>query len=179
MSSCIEDSRASAHRKRTSAADASNPSIPVTTRAKPAIAAIFTEVRTLQKFFMCSRKCGWLCRLVLALPFRMPPAKPAAVTVSPVPCRVHHAVVSHQQHRVEALGTAQRIDRLARSLRDRAGDVEGGVDGDLDADTAAERLQIGVGEGIIFLAHDLNPPCARSEERRVGKECRSRWSPYH
>ena len=30
-----------------------------------------------------------------------------------------------------------------------------------------------------------NPPdreiceCGRSEERRVGKECRSRWSPYH
>src|SRR2546426_8236239 len=23
------------------------------------------------------------------------------------------------------------------------------------------------------------PPCPRSEERRVGKECRSRWSPYH
>ena len=22
-------------------------------------------------------------------------------------------------------------------------------------------------------------PMARSEERRVGKECRSRWSPYH
>ena len=22
-------------------------------------------------------------------------------------------------------------------------------------------------------------PCFRSEERRVGKECRSRWSPYH
>src|SRR6478736_3742178 len=22
-------------------------------------------------------------------------------------------------------------------------------------------------------------PCHRSEERRVGKECRSRWSPYH
>ena len=21
--------------------------------------------------------------------------------------------------------------------------------------------------------------CCRSEERRVGKECRSRWSPYH
>ena len=28
---------------------------------------------------------------------------------------------------------------------------------------------------------DKKPPkhCARSEERRVGKECRSRWSPYH
>ena len=23
------------------------------------------------------------------------------------------------------------------------------------------------------------PPLVRSEERRVGKECRSRWSPYH
>src|SRR5215212_11763849 len=23
------------------------------------------------------------------------------------------------------------------------------------------------------------PPIDRSEERRVGKECRSRWSPYH
>ena len=25
----------------------------------------------------------------------------------------------------------------------------------------------------------LNLPSRRSEERRVGKECRSRWSPYH
>ena len=25
----------------------------------------------------------------------------------------------------------------------------------------------------------LNQQRARSEERRVGKECRSRWSPYH
>ena len=24
-----------------------------------------------------------------------------------------------------------------------------------------------------------NALCVRSEERRVGKECRSRWSPYH
>src|SRR2546422_2418409 len=28
-----------------------------------------------------------------------------------------------------------------------------------------------IGDGKIFLS--------RSEERRVGKECRSRWSPYH
>ena len=25
----------------------------------------------------------------------------------------------------------------------------------------------------------LRANCTRSEERRVGKECRSRWSPYH
>ena len=38
-------------------------------------------------------------------------------------------------------------------------------------------------EGIA-LAKELNETLAnekpnRSEERRVGKECRSRWSPYH
>src|SRR5256885_667194 len=34
------------------------------------------------------------------------------------------------------------------------------------------------GKGPVFeLAEDLGVD--RSEERRVGKECRSRWSPYH
>ena len=34
---------------------------------------------------------------------------------------------------------------------------------------------------MLTIAHDLRAPLAtiRSEERRVGKECRSRWSPYH
>ena len=32
-------------------------------------------------------------------------------------------------------------------------------------------------EGNEYL--DLYGGHARSEERRVGKECRSRWSPYH
>src|SRR3989441_7647036 len=27
--------------------------------------------------------------------------------------------------------------------------------------------------------HEQGPLAGRSEERRVGKECRSRWSPYH
>ena len=34
------------------------------------------------------------------------------------------------------------------------------------------------GGRFVFWVMDLNPD-ARSEERRVGKECRSRWSPYH
>ena len=40
---------------------------------------------------------------------------------------------------------------------------------------AKERLKLGGDPGKI------NPliPAERSEERRVGKECRSRWSPYH
>src|SRR3989441_12389039 len=32
------------------------------------------------------------------------------------------------------------------------------------------------GDADVVLSH---APEARSEERRVGKECRSRWSPYH
>ena len=33
---------------------------------------------------------------------------------------------------------------------------------------------------MIHKAKKLNPDAiVRSEERRVGKECRSRWSPYH
>ena len=31
----------------------------------------------------------------------------------------------------------------------------------------------------IALISDAGTPGIRSEERRVGKECRSRWSPYH
>ena len=31
----------------------------------------------------------------------------------------------------------------------------------------------------IFSVVRKHNPSARSEERRVGKECRSRWSPYH
>src|SRR2546430_9072543 len=31
----------------------------------------------------------------------------------------------------------------------------------------------------VFQDYALFPHMSRSEERRVGKECRSRWSPYH
>ena len=33
--------------------------------------------------------------------------------------------------------------------------------------------------GRVWLAAARQPLVLRSEERRVGKECRSRWSPYH
>ena len=34
-------------------------------------------------------------------------------------------------------------------------------------------------EEIFCLTFDYTTALTRSEERRVGKECRSRWSPYH
>src|ERR1035437_2229087 len=33
--------------------------------------------------------------------------------------------------------------------------------------------------GVAAITEGTNPTAVRSEERRVGKECRSRWSPYH
>ena len=36
---------------------------------------------------------------------------------------------------------------------------------------------------VLIIQNDVgnkySPTVIRSEERRVGKECRSRWSPYH
>ena len=50
------------------------------------------------------------------------------------------------------------------------------VEGDIEC--------VGFGDGCVAVINaegKLNgmQPNRRSEERRVGKECRSRWSPYH
>src|SRR5256885_6705526 len=41
------------------------------------------------------------------------------------------------------------------------------------AQQAHERLDLSQGRSKLWISG------SRSEERRVGKECRSRWSPYH
>ena len=46
--------------------------------------------------------------------------------------------------------------------------------------TETERRQIiALVKSEVIPAIGCTEPIARSEERRVGKECRSRWSPYH
>src|SRR5256886_4604575 len=46
-----------------------------------------------------------------------------------------------------------------------------------------ESLRLSDGEAlqlvVVRAAEPAREPRHRSEERRVGKECRSRWSPYH
>ena len=60
-----------------------------------------------------------------------------------------------------------------------------GVTGGVAAYKAAElvrRLQQDAFTVQIVMtrgAREFVTPLTRSEERRVGKECRSRWSPYH
>ena len=37
----------------------------------------------------------------------------------------------------------------------------------------------GFSKAVLGLSGGIDSALTRSEERRVGKECRSRWSPYH
>ena len=47
-----------------------------------------------------------------------------------------------------------------------------------DAAALAARRTMPYGSQVMYTEEDPTY-CLRSEERRVGKECRSRWSPYH
>src|SRR3712207_9235719 len=54
-----------------------------------------------------------------------------------------------------------------------------------EGNVVVARTELGRAERVVVAGHlDTVPiagnvPSHRSEERRVGKECRSRWSPYH
>ena len=55
------------------------------------------------------------------------------------------------------------------------GDTIGGV-----VDCVVSGVPVGIGDPVFGrLGARLAEAMMRSEERRVGKECRSRWSPYH
>src|SRR3712207_9358639 len=45
--------------------------------------------------------------------------------------------------------------------------------------TSADEIPQRIAEAFHLAATGRPGPVLRSEERRVGKECRSRWSPYH
>src|SRR3712207_8645695 len=81
--------------------------------------------------------------------------------------------------------------RHTRYWRDWSSDV---CSSDLGADAEGDRLEAVIGDALRLLGDGeknvehwsslvaVGGGCfaeVRSEERRVGKECRSRWSPYH
>src|SRR2546425_13072254 len=87
---------------------------------------------------------------------------------------------------MEATGLDQRM-KLGKLLAEETLVVECGLGenaGERQAAAVALARAIGKEQGVEFekgAAEDLAEFVAadRSEERRVGKECRSRWSPYH
>src|SRR3712207_7073718 len=60
--------------------------------------------------------------------------------------------------------------------RQHVGEVDEPVVGQPLGDRDRQRVAEGHPQVLRLTAGDL---AVRSEERRVGKECRSRWSPYH
>ena len=74
------------------------------------------------------------------------------------------------------IGTIEPIKEIGKIAHDH------GVLFHTDAVQAFGHIPIDVEEMNIDMlsasGHKINGP-KRSEERRVGKECRSRWSPYH
>ena len=73
--------------------------------------------------------------------------------------------------------------RLIGNPKERGGVLSFTVEGVHPHDIATILDETGVairaGHHCCQILHDKLGISARSEERRVGKECRSRWSPYH
>src|SRR3712207_9256749 len=78
------------------------------------------------------------------------------------PLRVHQSL---EAHRVSALGS--RYSKMHHLALPSLSQNQRGVPQTLARPTCGTEGQ------------NLQSYPARSEERRVGKECRSRWSPYH
>ena len=81
--------------------------------------------------------------------------------------RSQHADWSANQVRAQIIQTTDNIDAANPGLAGKLG--SGRVNANKAVTTAAQPL-------LTIKTYTAN---GRSEERRVGKECRSRWSPYH
>ena len=85
---------------------------------------------------------------------------------------VKHESVAKVRLGADALGNIIRINNLLESYPEKLAEAEQRLE------TAIRRFN------RVFKANGNHQPVcvyriSRSEERRVGKECRSRWSPYH
>src|SRR2546422_11044357 len=68
------------------------------------------------------------------------------------------------------------LEALVQAL---AGEVQLGAFQELKALRIDDDLYAVTLEGLVIRVDGVRVFDPRSEERRVGKECRSRWSPYH
>src|SRR5215469_17930313 len=69
--------------------------------------------------------------------------------------------------------------RHTRSLRDWSSDVCSSDLVSVASNRLQRRLTSGCGHSTSARTLSRRSAASGSEERRVGKECRSRWSPYH
>src|SRR2546430_17714717 len=88
---------------------------------------------------------------------------------------IHHEIAAVRlDGLLEALHGRQQIREIIGTL--------GAGYGDAAASQPVGNFGGGGGARVLLFAIDVSHALlslTRSEERRVGKECRSRWSPYH
>src|SRR5579859_1323149 len=94
-----------------------------------------------------------------------------------------------EQLAVFVLVAARRLDGAVCLDRQKATggaigshlETEGGAawDDDIVALVVGQQAEVGFERAAPLVDKVDQVGLARSEERRVGKECRSRWSPYH
>ena len=84
-----------------------------------------------------------------------------------------HRVLEHYRQ-TGSVAEIERPERMSRAALDEAqADTVRAFDSAADVVFQATFFDAGSAHSTGFIGF------ARSEERRVGKECRSRWSPYH
>ena len=71
---------------------------------------------------------------------------------------------------------SNQCELTKRTIGDISNDIEPSVSAQFRLDVEASVEYAGMMRSQV--AQDVKT-AERSEERRVGKECRSRWSPYH
>jgi len=73
-----------------------------------------------------------------------------------------------------------RLDVQSLAVRTAGGRTLRSYEGARVAEVMTPGVSLAPGQsGTVWLDLALRRGARRSEERRVGKECRSRWSPYH
>src|SRR5260370_40332573 len=100
--------------------------------------------------------------------------------------RTHHflAVLAALVCCASALYAQTSFGRISGSVTDASGAaIPGATIKIIDTETQTARTVETDGNGFYTVTNLPVGPytleASRSEERRVGKECRSRWSPYH
>src|SRR2546430_12630845 len=79
----------------------------------------------------------------------------------------------------EIVPLMRRIGEQAEALEERKSIAAGEAISCKKGCAACCRMLVPVSAPEAFALKDMIAKMPRSEERRVGKECRSRWSPYH
>src|SRR2546426_9857821 len=116
------------------------------------------------------------------LPQRTPVSSPSRARWKKRCSVMTGSVTSEQAHEhgggVAAEGVGEAHTRVAHLTRARLAAELGDDLRDLRRARRTDRVPFGL-EAARRVDGDGAAEARRSEERRVGKECRSRWSPYH